>query len=169
MIVLGFHIFKKIASFIYLLTYFQLGWVFVALELHWNFCGIFSIGGWLNLWMWKRANSILLLFFCCFFSSCGEQGDSSCGVWASNCCVSFLVAGNLGSRPVGFCGRGSWALERQAPSLCAYLLHSVRDILRPGIEPVSPTLARGFLQPGMPLCYLLYHLFLSLVFWTWFW
>ena len=46
------------------------------------------------------------------------------------------------------------ALERlgfSSSSAQAWLPHSMRNLLRPGIEPVSPALAGGFLTTGPPV------------------
>ena len=57
---------------------------------------------------------------------------------------------------MGFSSCGSRALERRL-SNCgarAYLLRDMWDLPRPGLEPVSPTLAGGFLTtvpPGKPV------------------
>ena len=75
-------------------------------------------------------------------------------------CVGFslwwlLLLRSIGSRPAGFSSCGSRVLERR-PSSCgaqAQLLRSIGDLPGPGIEPVSPALAGGFLTtapPGKP-------------------
>ena len=93
---------------------------------------------------------------CCAqaFSSCSKRGllfDAVCGLLiavASLCCraralgawASVAVASGLSS-----CG--SRALERRLSSCGsrAQLLRSMWDLPRPGLEPVSPALAGGFL------------------------
>ena len=55
----------------------------------------------------------------------------------------------------GLSSCGSWALERRLSSCGAraYLLRSTWDVPGPGLEPVSPALAGGFLTtvpPGKP-------------------
>ena len=67
-------------------------------------------------------------------------GFSSCGMWAS-----VVVACGLSS-----CG--SQALEHRLSSCGARaeLLHGMRDLPRPGIEPVSPALAGGLLTTAPP-------------------
>ena len=59
-------------------------------------------------------------------------------------------AGALGC--VGFSSWGSWALEHRLSSCGArtYLLHGVWNLYRPGIEPMSPALAGGFLSTVPP-------------------
>ena len=57
-----------------------------------------------------------------------------------------LLFQSTGSRRVGFSSCGSWASER--------VLRSMWDLPRPGLKPVSPALAGGFLTtvpPGKPL------------------
>ena len=62
------------------------------------------------------------------------------GMWAS-----VVVARGLSS-----CG--SWALERRLSSCGtrAYLLRGMWDLPGPGLEPVSPALAGGFLTTAPP-------------------
>ena len=71
-------------------------------------------------------------------SCCGERashwgGFSVCRTWALGTQASFIVA----------CGLSSWGTW-------AYLPHSTWNLPRPGIEPVSPALAGGFLSHGPP-------------------
>ena len=85
---------------------------------------------------------------------CGVQashwGDFSwCGAQALGARASVVVARGLSS-----CG--SWALERRLSSYGtrASLLRGMWDLPRPGLEPMSPGLAGGFLTtapPGKPL------------------
>ena len=53
---------------------------------------------------------------------------------------------------VGLSHCDSWALEHRLNSrdTRAYLLHNVLDLLGPGIEAVSPTLAGGFFTTELP-------------------
>ena len=79
-------------------------------------------------------------------SHCG--GFSCCGVQALGTWVSVVVACGLSS-----CGL--WALEHRLRSCSAraYLVHVMWDLPGPGLEPVSPALAGGFLTtapPGKP-------------------
>ena len=93
------------------------------------------------------------------FSSCGEPGllfievrgfliavsSLICGAWAVGVRASVVVARGLSS-----CG--SQALERRL-SRCgarAQLLHGAWDLPGPGLEPVSPALAGGFLTTAPP-------------------
>ena len=101
---------------------------------------------------------------CCTqaFSSCGEQGllfSLRCTgfslqwllllqAWAVGMRASVVVARGLSS-----CG--SWALECRLSSCgaWAYLLPGTWDLPGPGLEPMSPALAGGFLitvPPGKP-------------------
>ena len=76
-------------------------------------------------------------------SHCG--GFSCCGARALGAWASVVVAQGLSS-----CG--SRALERK-PSSCgarASLLCGMWDLPRPGLEPVSPALAGGFLTTAPP-------------------
>ena len=79
---------------------------------------------------------------------CGVQASyccnlSCCGAWALGHQASVIVAHGLSS-----CG--SWALEHRLNSCgtWALLLCSMWDLPAPGIEPVSPALAGGFLSPA---------------------
>ena len=78
------------------------------------------------------------------------------GGYSSLWCMGFslrwlLLLQSTGSRCTGF-SSGSWALEHRL-SICgarAQLLHSIQDLPRPGIEPVSPVLAGRFLTTASP-------------------
>ena len=50
----------------------------------------------------------------------------------------------------GFSRRGSWALERRLSSFGALLLRGTWALPRPGIQPVSPASAGGFLSTVPP-------------------
>ena len=90
---------------------------------------------------------------CCVwaFSSCGERGYSSLG------CAGFslrwlLLLQSTGSRRAGFSSRGSWDLECRLSSCgaWAYLLRRMWDLPGPGLEPLFPALAGGFLTTASP-------------------
>ena len=106
---------------------------------------------------------------CCTwaFSSCSERGllfvavrglliavaSLCCGARALGARTSVVVAHGLNS-----CGLR--ALERRLSSCGAqaYLPHGMWDLPGPGLEPVSPALAGGFLAtapPGKPSCLIL--------------
>ena len=72
-------------------------------------------------------------------------GVSCCGARALGAQASVVVAHGLSSR-------GSQALERRLSSCGAraYLLRGMWDLPVPGIEPVSPALAGGFLTTVPP-------------------
>ena len=108
----------------------------------------------------------LLGLRCCTraFSSCGEWGL----LFVVVCGLLIAVASCCGARALGAWGSvavarrlssyGSRALERRLSSCGAraYLLRGMCDIPGPGIEPMSPALAGGFLTtvpPGKsPVC-----------------
>ena len=52
----------------------------------------------------------------------------------------------------GLSSCGSWALERRLSSCGqrSLLLHGMRDLPGPGLEPMSPALAGGFLTTAPP-------------------
>ena len=73
-----------------------------------------------------------------------------CGVEASYCGgFSCCRARALGA---GFSSCGSWALERKLSSCGAQaqLLCGMWELPRPGLEPMSPALAGGFLTTAPP-------------------
>ena len=94
-----------------------------------------------------------------FLSSCSERGllfvavrglltevaSFCCGARALGAQASVVVACGLSS-----CG--SWALEHRLSSCGAraYLLRSMWDPPGPGLEPVSPAFAGGFLTTAPP-------------------
>ena len=93
---------------------------------------------------------------CCAqaFSSCSEQGLLVVAVhglligW-------LLLLQSTGSRRVGFSSCGSRAIERSLSSCGprAWFLRGMWDLPGPGLKPVSPALAGGFLTtvpPGKP-------------------
>ena len=87
---------------------------------------------------------MLGLRFCArAFSSCGEWGPLFIVVRGPLTIAASLVAEHrFQTRRLSSCG--SWA----------QLLHGMWDLPRPGIEPVSPALAGGFLTtapPGKPI------------------
>ena len=63
-----------------------------------------------------------------------------------------LLLRSTGSRRTGFSSRGSRALERRLSSCGAraLLLRGMWDLPGPGLEPVSPALADGFLTTALP-------------------
>ena len=105
--------------------------------------------------------SAVLGLCCCAraLSSCSKRGSTPhCSVQASQCsgfsCCGALALGArasaIGARALSSCG--SWGLEHRL-SGCgarAQLLHGTWDLPRPGIEPVSPALAGGFLTTAPP-------------------
>ena len=116
-----------------------------------------------------------LIFLCCVwaFSSCGEQGQlASCGAWTSHCGRASVasVVGVLG----GFSSGAWWAsiFNSWAHGASVVVVQGLRcpaatkvlwDLSRPGMEPVSPTLAGRFLTIGplgMPLAMFFFFIFL---------
>ena len=85
------------------------------------------------------------------FSSCGARashrsGFSCCRAWAPGTRASVVVAFGLGSR-------GTKALECAGFSSCgtrAQMLLGMWDLPGPGLEPMSPVLAGGFLTTALP-------------------
>ena len=85
---------------------------------------------------------------------CCSQAFSSCGKWG----LLFVAVRGFLTGVVSRCGAralGLWALERRLSSCGTWvlLLHGMWDLPSPGLEPVSPALAGGFLTtapPGKP-------------------
>ena len=74
-----------------------------------------------------------------------------CGAQASHC--GDLLLQSTGSRCAGFSSCITRALKHAGFSSCgtqAQLLHGMWALPRPGIKPVSPTLAGGFLNTAPP-------------------
>ena len=91
--------------------------------------------------------AVLGLRFCArAFSSCGKQGPLFIAVRGPLTIAVSLVAGHrLQMRRLSNCGSR------------AQLLRGMWDLLRPGLEPVSPALAGRFsitAPPGKPLVFL---------------
>ena len=86
------------------------------------------------------------------------SGSSCCGAQALGVQASVVAVRGLGS-----CG--SWALERRLSSCGAraQLLCGMWDLPGPGLEPVFPALAGGFLTTALPGKSL--DLFLNFLFW----
>ena len=131
------HVFLFIYLFIYLFIHsfiIWLRWVFVAAH---RLSLVAASGSYSWLWCVGFSLRWLLLLW-----STGSRhvGFSSCGTRAS-----VVVAHRLSS-----CG--SWALERRLRScgVWTYLLNGMWDLPRPGLEPVSPALAGGFLTTAPP-------------------
>ena len=85
--------------------------------------------------------------------------------WAGFSLLWLLLLWSTGSRRTGFSRCGSWALERRLSSCGAraLLLRGMWDLPRPGLEPVSPALAGGFLTTvpqGKPQIISIYTFFL---------
>ena len=94
---------------------------------------------------------------CCVraFSSCGERGLLFVVVRPGLSLRWLLLLLSTGSRRMGFSSCSLQALEHRLSSCGsrAQLLHGTWDLPRPGLEPVSPALAGGFLTtapPGKP-------------------
>ena len=114
---------------IYLFIYFWLCWIFVAV------CGLSLV-----------AASEATLRFGVRASHC--SGFSCCGAWALGAWASVVVVRRLSS-----CGSGALECRLSGCGARASLLRGMWDLPRPGIKPVSPALAGGFLTtapPGSP-------------------
>ena len=97
---------------------------------------------------------------CCAraFSSCGERGLLCCSARASNCsgfsCCRAQALGTQASVVVarGPCSCGSRGPEHRLSSCGAWaqFLRSMWDLPGPGLKPMSPALAGGFLTTAPP-------------------
>ena len=92
-----------------------------------------------------------------FVAACGLSLIVVSGGYSSLRCAGFslwwlLLLWSTGSRRVGFSSCGSWALECRVSSSGAWaqLLRGMWDLPGPGIEPMSPALAGGFLTAAPP-------------------
>ena len=123
-----------------------------------------------NYWLNREIKGDFFFFFGCVGSSLLHTGFLQlqrvgatlyCSVQASHCSgFSCFRARALGTQAsvvaaYGLSSCGSRALERRLSSCGAQaqLLHSMWDLPRPGLEPVSPALAGRFLTtlpPGKP-------------------
>ena len=109
-----------------------------------------------NLFIFGCVGSSLL---CVGFLQLRRAGATlCCGAWASHCsgfsCCRAQALGTQASVVVthGLRSCGLWALERRLSSCGAWaqLLHGIWGLPRPGLEPMSPELAGGFLTTVPP-------------------
>ena len=91
---------------------------------------------------------LAVLGLCCWqaFSRCREWGLPFVGSWASPCrgfsyCGAQALGGGFSDG--GFSNCSSWALEHR-------LMCSMWNLPRPGVQPVPPALAGGFLSMVPP-------------------
>ena len=126
-----------------------------------------------DLSLWLTDNPLLSVSSCSYFlfylfvfifgcvgSSLLRMGFSlvaASGGYSSLWCTGFslrwlFLLRSTGSRRSGFCSCGSRALEHRLSSCGAWasLLNGMWDLPRPGLEPVSPALAGGFLTTAPP-------------------
>ena len=85
---------------------------------------------------------------CCawVFSSCSEWGLLYVAVCGLLIAVAFLVAEHgLQARRLSSCSSPALDLRLSSCGSRAYLLRSMWDLPRPGLEPMSPALAHRFL------------------------
>ena len=107
----------------------------------------------------RRESHAFWGFFCLFFwllwvfvAACRLSPVAASRGYSSLQCAGFslqwlLLLQSTGSRHMGFSSCGSRALEHRLSSCGARasLLHGMWALPRPGLEPVSPALAGGFL------------------------
>ena len=101
-----------------------------------------------------------MLSLCCSARASHCGGFSCCGARALGTRASVVVARGLSSR-------GLRGLEHRLSSCGAqaWLLRGMCDLPRPGLDPVSPALAGGFLTaapPGKPSTFFYSYLLLDL-------
>ena len=92
-----------------------------------------------------------------FTAACGLSLAAASGGYSSLQCMGFslqwlLLLQSTGHRHTGFSSCGSWALEHRLSSCGAraQLLRGTWNLPGPGIEPMSPALAGGFLTTVPP-------------------
>ena len=140
--------------FSFVLSYFLISSLISSLT-HWVF-KIFLINLFILFYFLVGVGSLLLragflllqevgATLCCGVCASHCSGFSCCRAWALGMQASVVVACGLSS-----CG--SWALECRFSSCGAQalLLRGMWDLPRPGIRPVSPVLASGFLTTVSP-------------------
>ena len=110
-------------------------------------------------WQFFKINLFILFIFRCIGSLllCGlsliaASGGYSSLRWAGFSLRWLLLLQSTGSRHAGFSSCGSQALERRLSSCGtrALLLRDMWDPPGPGLEPVPPALAGGFLMTAPP-------------------
>ena len=110
--------------------------------------------GFKKVHIFKKIYLLIYFCLCCVFvavhrllSSCGEQGLLFVAVHGLLSLQWLLLLRSTGPRHAGFSSCGSWALERRLSSCGTrnLLLCGMWDLPGPGIEPVPPALAGGFL------------------------
>ena len=94
-----------------------------------------------------------------FIAACGLSLVAASGGYSSLQCTGFsmrwlLLLRSMGSRRVGFSSCGSWPLERRLSSVTRGLSCSAAWGIfpGPGLQPVSPALAGGFLTTAPHIC-----------------
>ena len=124
---------------IYLFIYLWLHWVLVAVR---RLSLVAVSRGYSSLWC---AGFSLRWFLLLWSMGLRRAGFSSCSMAGS-------VVAACRPQSVGFSSCGSLALERRLSSCGAQaqLLRHMWDLPGPGIEPVSPALACGFLTTAPP-------------------
>ena len=125
----------------------------------------------------------LNLFLCIYFwlrwvfvAARGLSLVAASGGYSSLLCAGFslwwlLLLRSTGSRHTGFssCGTRASVVVAHGLSSCgsrAYLLRGMWDLPGPGLEPMSPALAGGFLTivpPGKSLTWIIFKVFLEFV------
>ena len=165
-----FHLLFLIYSFLFFLTWDYFGFCgFILcplLGLYIYLCSKIVVSpGFKTCILTNQCFLFFLIYFyfwlCWVFVAAGRLSlVAASGGYSSLWCVGFswrwlLLLWSMGSRHVGFSSCGLWALEHRLSSCGteAQLLHGMWDLPRPGLEPVSPALAGGFLTtvpPGKP-------------------
>ena len=91
------------------------------------------------------------MLLCGLFSSCGKQGLlSGCGAQASRCGGFSCGVQALEHASFSSCSLRALGHRLNSCGAEAQLLHSRRDLPRPGIEPVSPTSVGRFFTTELP-------------------
>ena len=118
--------------------------------------GIFFLNKFIYLFAYFRLHWV-------FVATCGLSLVAASGGYSLLWCAGFslqwlLLLRSMGSRCTGFSSCGTRALERRLSSCGAraWLFRGMWDPPGPGLEPVSPALAGGFLTiapPGRSLAF----------------
>ena len=115
--------------------------------------GVTALFIYLLIYLFTYLFLAVLGLHCCVWLSVVAASGVYSSLWYAGFSFRWLLLlQSTGSRRAGFSNCGTQALERRLSScgMWAYLLHGVWDLPGPGLEPMSPALAAGFLTTTPP-------------------